>query len=79
MSITLEETLHENSSELREKGCGVDDDNEKFPDRIPNPYSQQDTPTYKPWGWDVIDSEKSAVHLHERASLSESLQTALHT
>ena len=79
MSITLEETLHENSSELREKGCGVDDDNQTVPGRITNPYTHQDTPTYKPWGWDVIDSRKSAVHLHERYGLSESLQTTLYT
>ena len=26
-------------------------DNEPVTDNIPNPDTQRDTPTYKPWGW----------------------------
>ena len=69
MHITKKTTLHKNINELRAQGYEIDDDNEPLPDNIPNPETQQDTPTYKPWGWYGIGRKKLAVYCHERARM----------
>ena len=79
MSIKPKENLHKNINEIRAQEYGVDDDNKPIPDSTPNPATQQDTPTYKPWGWDVIGSRKSAGHRHDRARLSDWFQKTLYT
>ena len=41
------------------------------PDNIPNPKTQRDTPTYKPWGWNDIDHRKVSGQHHERDRMSD--------
>ena len=64
MHITPRAIFHENINELWSKCYEFDGDNETVPDNIPNPYTQKDTPTYKPWGWDGTYIRKVAGHRH---------------
>ena len=71
MCITPRATIFENINELQAKVYEFDDDNDPVPDNIPDPETQQDTPTYKPWGWGGIDCRKAAGNQHERDRVSE--------
>lgn len=60
-------TLHENINKLTEKVCESDYENEPVPNTIPEPYTKQDNPKYKIWGWDGIE-KKAAGNCPDRDS-----------
>ena len=72
MRITPKSTLCKNINELLSQGYEVDYDNEPVPGKIIKPETHWDTPTYKPWGFDDIDSRKSSVHRQKRSRMSGS-------
>ena len=71
MSITPKATLCKNINELQEQCYDVYDNKKPVPDNIPNPKTQRDTPTYKPWGWNDIDHRKVSGQHHERDRMSD--------
>ena len=59
MCITLRENPLENINKLLTKGYGFDYENEPVTDKISNPQTQRDIPTYNTRGQDGIDLQKS--------------------
>ena len=57
-------------NKLCAKGYEVGWENEPLPDIIPNPETHRDNPTCNRWGWDFIDSIKSAINRYKRDRLS---------
>ena len=71
MHLTSKSNPSKNINELGSQGYEVKDYKNPVSNNIPKPETQQYNPTYKHWVWYGIDWIKSAIHLRERAMLSE--------